>query len=100
MQAALPLLHACMHASLSVGCLHGFAAHAVVGTQLGTQLTRHLGSPMCACCCRCLPQVGRFYMQPRADRSATYRRWWGIVKKEAKHYWVRLWLLILCAVLV
>ena len=28
-------------------------------------------------------------MQPRAERRATYARWWGVVKKEAKHYWVR-----------
>jgi len=33
-------------------------------------------------------RVARFYMQPRAERKATYARWWGIVKKEAKHYWV------------
>lgn len=42
----------------------------------------------------CLPphppaRIARFYMQPRAERKATYSRWWGIVKKEAKHYWVR-----------
>ncbi|PRW58330.1 LETM1 and EF-hand domain-containing mitochondrial [Chlorella sorokiniana] len=33
-------------------------------------------------------KIARFYMQPRAERKATYARWWGVVKKEAKHYWV------------
>lgn len=34
------------------------------------------------------PRVARFYGQPKAERKATYARWWGVVKKEAKHYWV------------
>lgn len=33
-------------------------------------------------------RVFRFYSQPRADRKKTYARWWGIVKSEAKHYWL------------
>jgi len=33
-------------------------------------------------------RVVRFYSQPRADRKQTYARWWGIVKSEAKHYWL------------
>lgn len=32
--------------------------------------------------------VARFYARPKAERKATYSRWWGAVKKEAKHYWV------------
>jgi LETM1 and EF-hand domain-containing protein 1 len=30
----------------------------------------------------------RFYGQPREDRKACYSRWWGVVKSEAKHYWL------------
>ena len=30
-----------------------------------------------------------FYTQPKAARRATYAYWWTVVKKEAKHYWVR-----------
>ena len=30
-------------------------------------------------------------MQPRATRRSAYARWWGVVKKEAKHYWVGGW---------
>jgi hypothetical protein len=31
--------------------------------------------------------VARFYARPRAERRACYARWWGVVKKEARHYW-------------
>ena len=33
-------------------------------------------------------RVVRFYSQPRVDRKQAYARWWGIVKSEAKHYWL------------
>eukprot|EP00887_Chlorella_sp_A99_P005186 scaffold1.g5186.t1 len=33
-------------------------------------------------------RIARFAALPRAERKATYARWWGVVKKEAKHYWV------------
>ncbi|KAL4423518.1 hypothetical protein ABPG77_003651 [Micractinium sp. CCAP 211/92] len=33
-------------------------------------------------------KVARFYTQPRSERRATYARWWVVIKKEAKHYWV------------
>jgi len=33
-------------------------------------------------------RVARFYALPKAERRATYSRWWGVVKKEAKHYWL------------
>jgi hypothetical protein len=32
--------------------------------------------------------VARFAARPRAERRAAYRRWWCVVKREAKHYWV------------
>jgi len=35
-----------------------------------------------------LCRVARFYAQPKGDRKATYSRWWTVIKKEAKHYWV------------
>jgi hypothetical protein len=31
--------------------------------------------------------VATFYARPRAERRACYARWWGVVKKEARHYW-------------
>ena len=34
-------------------------------------------------------RLQRFAGLPKADRRATYARWWGVIKKEAKHYWVR-----------
>lgn len=30
-----------------------------------------------------------FAMLPAAERSKTYAHWWSIIKKEARHYWVR-----------
>lgn len=33
-------------------------------------------------------RVQRFVLLPRAERRATYARWWAVVKKEAKHYWL------------
>ena len=32
--------------------------------------------------------VASFIALPRADRRATYYRWWVATKKEANHYWV------------
>lgn len=31
-----------------------------------------------------------FIALPKAERRATYHRWWVATKKEANHYWVRL----------
>ena len=45
----------------------------------------HCTAPLPPC------RIARFYMQPRATRRAAYARWWGVVKKEAKHYWVGGW---------
>lgn len=33
-------------------------------------------------------RVLRFYSLPRSERRQAYARWWGIVKTEAKHYWL------------
>ena len=38
-------------------------------------------------------KIIKFYSLPRAERKATYSRWWGVVKSEAKHYWLGLKLL-------
>lgn len=38
-------------------------------------------------------RVFRFYSMPKDDRRAAYSRWWGVVKTEAKHYWLGLKLL-------
>lgn len=38
-------------------------------------------------------RIYRFYSLPREERKATYSRWWGVVKMEAKHYWLGLKLL-------
>lgn len=38
-------------------------------------------------------KVIRFYSMPKDDRRAAYSRWWGVVKTEAKHYWLGLKLL-------
>lgn len=38
-------------------------------------------------------RIYRFYSLPREERKATYSRWWGVVKTEAKHYWLGLKLL-------
>lgn len=51
-------------------------------------LATRLTLPLLAACPR---RVARFYGQPRAERSATYARWWAAIKKEAKHYWVGGW---------
>ena len=40
----------------------------------------------------CLPRrIVRFFAQPWAMQRATYSRWWTVIKKEAKHYWVGGW---------
>jgi LETM1 and EF-hand domain-containing protein 1, mitochondrial len=33
-------------------------------------------------------RIFRFYSLPRSERRQAYARWWGIVKTEAKHYWL------------
>jgi len=33
-------------------------------------------------------RIADFAALPRADRRATYARWWSAIKKEAKHYWL------------
>jgi LETM1 and EF-hand domain-containing protein 1, mitochondrial len=33
-------------------------------------------------------RMARFAALPRDERRAAYARWWGVVKKEAKHYWL------------
>jgi hypothetical protein len=32
--------------------------------------------------------VVRFFSQPWDVQRSTYARWWVVIKKEAKHYWV------------
>ena len=34
--------------------------------------------------------IARFIALPKAERRATYQRWWIATKKEANHYWVSL----------
>ncbi len=34
-------------------------------------------------------RLGRFAALPRAERKEIYAGWWAVVKREAKHYWVR-----------
>jgi hypothetical protein len=46
-------------------------------------------APPPASCCPCCCRITRFFLQPWADQRATYGRWWLVIKKEAKHYWVR-----------
>jgi hypothetical protein len=33
-------------------------------------------------------KVVRFFSQPWDVQRSTYARWWVVIKKEAKHYWV------------
>lgn len=53
---------------------------AAAAADLVLRLRRRL--PCHAC------RLGRFAAQPREQRRATYARWWTVIKKEAKHYWV------------